>query len=634
MSDRISLVAMPWATLEMPSIQIGVLAADLEQHGFEVRSHSFFVTAAECFAEAGIGTATYQAVAKHGWRAGLGDWIFSSSANEGEFLALLRDSGLDDKLMDAACRLPALAPLLLERCAEELLEADPAIVGFTTSFAQNLSSLALARMLKQRRPSIAIVFGGANCDGPMGAALHRLYDCIDVVVRGEAEPVLPQLCRELLAGGAVTPQPGLCYRDGATSVAVPMGATRTPADQLAIPDYHEFFQRIQRSPLRNDILPEVRLPIETSRGCWWGRKMHCTFCGLNGSSMVYASKSPQRAWDEVNELARRHARVDFEAVDNIIDMDYVREFLPLVANARREGQDFTFFYETKANLTHEQVRGMRDAGVNRIQPGIETLSSPILRLMRKGATAMQNIRLLKWAARYGIQVTWNIIYGFPGEPPDEYQRMAELVPSLVHLKPPALVRLLLQRFSPYHQDPAAWGIRVTGPVPSYRLAYGLSESDLMEVAYDFTFDYADGRDPESYVQPLRDAVGLWDDSWRANGFRSLRYTRGPGFLRIRDLRPGLAKRDYLLSELEAEIYLRCESGATPRAIQASLAAEEIADVEADAIRVFLDSLTSMRLLYAEEGRYLSLALPSNSEAEVRNSTAPATVELCLTSKNS
>jgi hypothetical protein len=231
-------------------------------------------------------------------------------------------------------------------------------------------------------------------------------------------------------------------------------------------------------------------------------------------------------------------------------------------------------------------------------------------------------------------VTWNIIYGFPGEPSSEYSRMAGLIPSLVHLKPPALVRLQLQRFSPYHQDPSAWGIRITGPAPYYRFAYGLDERDLMEVAYDFAFEYSDARDPETYVQPLREAVNLWDSSWRAGGFRSLRYCRGPGFVRIRDLRPGLTKRDYLLNEIEAEIYLRCESGSTPRTIRDSLAADQIADLDEAPIRDLLDSLVAMRLLYVEDGRYLSLALPNNHEADLRTFAAPQSVVVSLESKSS
>jgi hypothetical protein len=170
----------------MPSIQLGVLAADLERHGFTVRCHSFFVTAAECFAEAGIGTAIYGGVANHGWRAGLGDWIFSSAVggvrdpvHDGEYFALIRAAGLAPELIDAALRLPAVVPSYLQRCVEELLDADPAIVGFTTSFAQNLPSLALARMVKARRGGVTVIFGGANCDGPMGAALHRNYESID-----------------------------------------------------------------------------------------------------------------------------------------------------------------------------------------------------------------------------------------------------------------------------------------------------------------------------------------------------------------------------------------------------------------------------------------------------------------------
>ena len=44
------------------------------------------------------------------------------------------------------------------------------------------------------------------------------------------------------------------------------------------------------------------LLFETSRGCWWGAKSHCTFCGLNGETMAFRSKSPRRALDELEQL--------------------------------------------------------------------------------------------------------------------------------------------------------------------------------------------------------------------------------------------------------------------------------------------------------------------------------------------
>jgi radical SAM superfamily enzyme YgiQ (UPF0313 family) len=42
--------------------------------------------------------------------------------------------------------------------------------------------------------------------------------------------------------------------------------------------------------------------METARGCWWGAKHHCTFCGLNQNDMAFRAKSPQCAMDELVHL--------------------------------------------------------------------------------------------------------------------------------------------------------------------------------------------------------------------------------------------------------------------------------------------------------------------------------------------
>ena len=47
--------------------------------------------------------------------------------------------------------------------------------------------------------------------------------------------------------------------------------------------------------------------------------------------------------------------------------------------------------------------------MRRIQPGIESLSDHVLKLMRKGTTALQNIQLLKWCREYGVQPEWNLL---------------------------------------------------------------------------------------------------------------------------------------------------------------------------------------------------------------------------------
>jgi hypothetical protein len=249
---------------------------------------------------------------------------------------------------------------------------------------------------------------------------------------------------------------------------------------------------------------------------------------------------------------------DRDAQDTILDMRYFRDVLPRLREAR---YDLSLYYETKANLRREQVRLLREAGVNLLQPGLESLSTPILLLMRKGVTAFQNVRLLKWCAEYGIHVLWNVIYGFPGESSEEYARMAGLVPSLTHLVPPVLCRLALHRFSPYHDRPAEFGLEVLGPLPWYRLVYPADDTTLAALAYNFDYRHADGRDPETYVGPLREAIEAWQASHAAS-YRALRYRRGPGFLVVHDRRPSLEAADYSFGEREARLFLACEDGAT------------------------------------------------------------------------
>jgi magnesium-protoporphyrin IX monomethyl ester (oxidative) cyclase len=82
-------------------------------------------------------------------------------------------------------------------------------------------------------------------------------------------------------------------RDKELVAALAPRASVQDLDQIAIPDYNDYFQTLESCP---KIAPYITrgMFVETSRGCWWGQKQHCTFCGLNGAGMTYRSKSPER----------------------------------------------------------------------------------------------------------------------------------------------------------------------------------------------------------------------------------------------------------------------------------------------------------------------------------------------------
>lgn len=357
------LLSMPWDQLEYPSIQLGVLTSVLEGAGIpaEARSlnldfmeHCVRATAARPEAER-LWVRSYHGVVRWSRDVSLGDWVFANAlspaaaADEGAYLALLEEAGVPDEVVESALRFRAVVPSFLEQAADELAAARPAVVGFTTAFNQTIPSLALASELRARLGgAVRIVFGGANCEGPMGAALHRAFPVIDVVVRGEGERVLPDLALDLLAGRPVRPQPGLCYREPAGEpVVVPEAEHAVPLDEVPTPRYDEYFERLARTSFAPRVSRDVTMLYESARGCWWGERSHCAFCGISDHALSFRAKSPERVLGELAELARRYGRLDFFFVDYILNRAYFEDLLPRLRDA---SYDLRIFCETKANL--------------------------------------------------------------------------------------------------------------------------------------------------------------------------------------------------------------------------------------------------------------------------------------------
>ena len=607
----VMLVSMPFMDADQPSIQLGLLTAIVSGHGYPVDAlHANLDLAAR------IGPDVYRALAAHRGRM-VGDWLFSVEAfgdlapdPDGRLLddfvddtSFLGDTPAESR--EALLRIrreeiPAYLDGLVEACDWDKVR----VVGFTSTFQQTAASFALARRLKSRHPGLVTVFGGANFDGEMGLEFARAVDCVDLVVVGEGDLALPRLLDALAGGEDPGTVAGVAYRRGDTVAAVPPGPPLRRLDDLPVPDYSEYFERAEQL----DLLPRVgqrrvSIPFESARGCWWGAKHHCTFCGLNGATMQFRAKSPRRVLAELAEQARRCRSFLFEAVDNILDMAYLRELFPeLIAN----GSDYELFYEVKANLTREQLKLMALAGVTRIQPGLESLSSPVLALMRKGVRAAQNVNVLRWAQYYNIHVDWNLIWGFPGETAEEYAAQAALVPALVHLRPPAGAgRVWMERFSPLYSDPAAFPVRRRVPERSYGYVYP-PEVDLERVAYFFEYEF-DGALPDAAYDDLRTAVDRWRAAWDAGSPPVLRYWSSPGFLQIYDGRHEGAEGTYTFEGPLAAIYLACVD--RPRTAAAVRAKLEL-NLTTEVVRGVCEEFGRRGLMFLDGDLALSLALPS------------------------
>jgi ribosomal peptide maturation radical SAM protein 1 len=600
------VVSMPFMHADRPSIQLGLLAAIGRRQGFPVRTlHANLDFAAR------IGTGCYRQLADQCGRL-VGEWLFAREAFGDaapdredtfprEFAAdLAHLAGAGETASELLLRTREHdVPAFLDALVAEVDWEGVRVVGFSSTFQQTAASVALARRLKERFPDVVTVFGGANFDGEMGLELVRSLPFVDFAVIGEGDSAFPGLLDALAAGTDPGAVPGVARRVGGEVVATPPAPPHDRLDDLPDPEYGEYFDRMAalRLPVH-----DVWIPFESARGCWWGAKHHCTFCGLNGTTMRFRAKSPQRVLDELAHQARRYRTLRFEAVDNILDPRYVRELFPAIAE---RGEDYEIFYEAKANLTRAQLKVLALGGVTRLQPGLESLSSAVLRLMNKGVRAAQNVNLLRWAGYYGISVAWNILWGFPGETEEDYAAQAAIVPHLVHLQPPASAdRLWLERFSPMHTRPADFGLPPHRPEASYRFVYP-DTVNVDRIAYFFEYDPA-GALPATAYAPLRKSVTDWSQAWSATR-PTLVYRSAPGFLRIDDGRHQGRDGTYTFHDTLAAVYLACRD--RPRTA-AAVRAELGLALPVEAVQDAFDQFQERGLMFLDGELALALALPA------------------------
>lgn len=499
---RAALVSMPFGPVNSPSIALGLLQSVAVEATHEVRC---FYLNVEFASELGTKPYTTLSDGSPSTIAMAGEWVFSANLLPPSEFLRQADPSLSSNAITAVApamnEARALVPMFLERSARLISAYRPSVVGFTSVFQQTCASLALARRLKELTPEVLTVMGGANAEDPMGPTLLAHCPELDAVVSGEGEHAWLDLLDLVSTGTPPGRSSGLHLRG-----CEPGRIARTSVDLDLLPDpgYEDYFN----SPLPADVRNAVRLPFESSRGCWWGAKSHCIFCGLNGSALHFRKKRPERAEAELRRLASRYPIEAVSAVDNIIPWDYFKTLLPaLAANPINK----PIFYETKSNLGKSEVEALAQAGIDRIQPGIESLSDDVLQLMRKGVTGSQNLLLLRHCRNNGVGVEWNYLWGFPGENPASYEYILGVLPSLHHLEPPSgWGRLRVDRFSPLHAAPEAHGIRNLRAVPSYGLLFpSLSNSDADKLAYYFTAELVAASIDEDLSARLHEGLQNW-----------------------------------------------------------------------------------------------------------------------------
>jgi magnesium-protoporphyrin IX monomethyl ester (oxidative) cyclase len=580
----------------------------------------------------GTGLYSFIATSYEALNCGLGEWIFRKAAfpeledNADEYFERFLRGGGD---VATVWRTLLARRDVIDACIDDLIAeqrlAEADVVGFTSMFTQTCASIAIARRIKAKNPSVVTVIGGANCETPMGEPLARHVDAIDYVFSGPALVSFPEFIGCLLEDrlddceaidgvmpashrGAGRRQP-TADEAGATACAshATIGRELDIDHDIAL-DYTTFLGAYDASFPTGDA---PTLFLETSRGCWWGEKAHCTFCGLNGTNMRYRAMRPSRALEQFAELFRHADRVHrLQVVDNILPRNYLTDVLPFLDTP----ETMHIFYEVKADLSPDDLRTLARARVQHVQPGIESLATSTLQLMRKGTTAHQNVAFLKACAVNGITPSWNFLVGFPGEHESVYASYLDEIPRLVHLPPPeGIYPVRFDRYSPYFTRADQYGLALT-PLDFYRLVYPFPESSLHDLAYYFadrTEDPPYAAAVMRWIDRLRARVEAWRGAWNATSqtTRPVLQFDGPESSVVVDSRAGsIVKHD--VGELGRSVLLCLTKGRRGDDVATMLPYADPADVHGT-----IERLRELGLLFEEQGRLLSLVIGGEAEAQ-------------------
>ncbi len=629
---EVCLVQMPYAPLERPSIGLGLLKAALSVA--QIRCHVVYANV--LFAEA-VGFHSYRWIEGTASEYLLGEWTFSKTAfpnfepDDNKYLELILQQWPalvprpqiknakeieDQKNFAFSIRRKTLK--FVDQLAKSILSTGTRIVGCSSTFQQNCASLALLRRIRELSPDIITLIGGANCEGEMGLEMQQAFPWIDFVIPGEADKIIVDLCQKLLENGRWSYPTWLLNGVIAHSSQVDASiksenhSFRVSAEDfesLPTPDYIDYFMTLENSAIRHRLKPG--LLVEASRGCWWGQRYQCTFCGFNGLNMKYREKSTERVVQELSDISKRYGLKNFGFVDNVLSPSHMKTLLPQMA---KEEEPYSSFCEVRTNLKREDLQELARAGFRSIQFGVENLNDSALKLMRKGTTSLKNIELLKWARKLGICAYWNFLCGIPGECDKWYVEIADWIPAIIHLQPPmTIVNVRFDRFSSYHQSPETFGLSLV-PYRTYRFVFPLSGGSLERFAYFFEdvkdnnrFNIWDLRLPGQ--QALKEKIDIWKSSYHGECPPILCLIEKGDNIEITDTRPCAFDPQLTLKGLAARILKLCDEVRSVDSLHRSITAQEGLNPSWGEINAIVDELKERKILLQMNGKLLGLAVP-------------------------
>jgi anaerobic magnesium-protoporphyrin IX monomethyl ester cyclase len=359
--------------------------------------------------------------------------------------AVLEQNGIRVEIIDCYA-----TPLTPEALVKKITDNPPDAVGFSCTTSSFLEGYRIAAMIKDLRPDIATVVGGAHAC-TIGPALLDSHLAIDYLVIGEGEQTMLELALAGFKGAEDIP--GVAFRKEGGATLSGQRELIADLDVLPFPAYHllPLFPKRYNLPL----FSYPRAPntsIISSRGCPYT----CSYCDRSVFSRGFRFNSPEYVVEHISMLNRDYGIRHVSFYDDLFTFDRSRvaRFCEL-----KEQKGLRVSYNCIARLEHvdqELLALLKRSGCWQVNFGIESGDPEVLKRHRKFFGLDEVGRKLLMVRQAGMRVKGLFMVGLPGEDEASIRRTIDYALTL------PLDEINVTKFTPFPGAPLYATIREQG----------------------------------------------------------------------------------------------------------------------------------------------------------------------------
>lgn len=339
-----------------------------------------------------------------------------------------------------------------------LVARQPRVVGLSVIYgSQLIPALTLGRLIKEALPACHVTAGGGFLAyiGKKLMAADGVDACLDSIVFHEGERPTLELCRALCAGTALGEVGGLAWfdRSGERLRTVHNGLGHPiRLDEAPVPDFEGL-------PLEAYFSPEIVIPYDLNRGCYYGE---CTFCTLpTVIGPGYRTRNAETIVDHTLELRDRLGTTHINYITDCMPPGMIRD-LPKELIRREAGM--TWWCDARVEpkaYTREGAERLYESGCRKLLFGFESATPRILKMMKKGQSLASVTQVADHCAEAGISVTFYAMVGFPTETREEARASLEFMrQSAPTLREVSLQTFHIDEVAQTYHEPEKFGIEI------------------------------------------------------------------------------------------------------------------------------------------------------------------------------